>query len=125
MPPYPDTMASAASPSRKLFTSPKGSTGKWFKGQTVLFEIACKKLPPDMDRSITLNRYIDIWLYFIAPDKLATSTLHWEKQDIARIPPPLSHYKLIDLRPEHFKKFYVDSAKRKTVKQENRSPKRR
>lgn len=41
-----------------------------------------------------------MWLETIAPDKLDTSTLHREKQDIARIRPHLGHYKLVELRPD-------------------------
>ena len=43
--------------------------------------------------------------------KLAKSTLARDKQDIARILPHLGHYKLADLRPEHFRKFYADMRK--------------
>ena len=48
----------------------------------MLFEMSCKKLNPDIDRSITLKKYTEIWLETIAPDKLAKSTLVREKQDI-------------------------------------------
>ena len=47
----------------------------------MLFEMSGKKLNPDIDRSITLEKYTEIWLQTIAPDKLAKSTLVREKQD--------------------------------------------
>ena len=115
-----DAAGKRCKPQQKTVHPPQGltpkQTDKWLKEQAVLFEIACKKLPPDVDRSITLNQYIDIWLETIAPNKLATSTLHREKQDIARIRPHLGHYKLVELRPEHFKKFYADMRKAKNSK---------
>ena len=46
----------------------------------MIFEMSCKKLNPDIDRSITLEKYTEIWLQTIAPDKLAKSTLVREKQ---------------------------------------------
>ena len=48
----------------------------------MLFEMSCKKLNPGIDRSITLEKYTEIWLQTIAPDKLAKATLVREKQDI-------------------------------------------
>ena len=72
-------------PQQKTVHPPKGltpkQTEKWLKEQAVLFEMACKKLPADVDRSITLEQYINIWLETIAPNKLAKSTLAREKQD--------------------------------------------
>ena len=62
----------------------------------MLFEMSCKKLNPDIDRSITLEKYTEIWLQTIAPDKLAKSTLVREKQDIERFKPYLGSYKLVD-----------------------------
>ena len=78
-------------------------TEKWLQEQAMLFEMSCKKLNPDIDRSITLEKYTEIWLQTIAPDKLAKSTLVREKQDIERFKPYLGSYKLVDLRPEHFR----------------------
>ena len=62
----------------------------------MLFEMSCKKLNPDIDRSITLEKYTEIWLQTIAPDKLAKSTLVREKQDIERFKPYLGSYKLVE-----------------------------
>ncbi len=107
-------------PQQKTVHPPKGltpkQTEKWLKEQAVLFEMACKKLPADVDRSITLEQYINIWLETIAPNKLAKSTLAREKQDIARILPYLGHYKLVDLKPEHFRQFCADMRKVKNSK---------
>ena len=79
----------------------------------MLFEMSCKKLNPDIDRSITLEKYTEIWLQTIAPDKLAKSTLVREKQDIDRFKPYLGSYKLVDLRPEHFRSLYAKLRKQK------------
>ncbi|WP_462370759.1 hypothetical protein [Ruthenibacterium lactatiformans] len=51
-------------------------------------------------RSITLAKYIDVWLEQVAPKKLAASTLVRDKQDIRRIPPALGHYILVNLNSE-------------------------
>ena len=79
----------------------------------MIFEMSCKKLNPDIDRSITLEKYTEIWLQTIAPDKLAKSTLVREKQDIERFKPYLGSYKLVDLRPEHFRSLYAKLRKQK------------
>ena len=79
----------------------------------MLFEMSCKKLNPDIDRSITLEKYTEIWLQTIAPDKLAKSTLVREKQDIERFKPYLGSYKLVDLRSEHFRSLYAKLRKQK------------
>ena len=79
----------------------------------MLFEMSCKKLNLDIDRSITLEKYTEIWLQTIAPDKLAKSTLAREKQDIERFKPYLGSYKLVDLRPEHFRSLYTKLRKQK------------
>ena len=83
----------------------------------MLFEMSCKKLNPDIDRSITLEKYTEIWLQTIAPDKLAKSTLVREKQDIERFKPYLGSYKLVDLRPEHFRSLYTKLRKQKNATQ--------
>ena len=59
-----------------------------------------------MDRSITLAKYIEIWLDQIAPKKLAASTLVRDRQDIRRILPALGHYKLTELNKEILRDFY-------------------
>ena len=98
-------------PQQKTIKPPVGltpkQTEKWLQEQAMLFEMSCKKLNPDIDRSITLEKYTEIWLQTIAPDKLAKSTLVREEQDIERFKPYLGRYKLIDLRPEHFRSLYT------------------
>lgn len=42
-------------------------TEKWLQEQAMLFEMSCKKLNPDIDRSITLEKYTEIWLQKPAP----------------------------------------------------------
>ena len=63
----------------------------------------CKNAPKSVKKDITLEKYIELWLLEIAPHKLAKSTLARDRQDIARILPHLGHYKLTELRPEHFR----------------------
>ena len=116
-------------PQQKTVKPPTGltpkQTEKWLQEQATLFEMSCKKLNPDVDRSITLEKYTEIWLQTIAPDKLAKSTLAREKQDIERFKPYLGSYKLVDLRPEHFRSLYTKLRKQKIKRQESRSLKRR
>ena len=121
-------------PQQKTVKPPTGltpkQTEKWLQEQAMLFEMSCKKLNPGIDRSITLEKYTEIWLQTIAPDKLAKSTLVREKQDIEHFKPYLGSYKLVDLRPEHFRSLYTKLRKqknkaRKIKRQERHSPKRR
>lgn len=104
-------------PQQKTVKPPTGltpkQTEKWLQEQAMLFEMSCKKMNPDIDRSITLEKYTEIWLQTIAPDKLAKSTLVREKQDIERFKPYLGSYKLVDLRPEHFRSLYTKLRKQK------------
>ena len=104
-------------PQQKTVRPPAGltpkQTEKWLQEQAMLFEMSCKKMNPDIDRSITLEKYTEIWLQTIAPDKLAKSTLVREKQDIERFKPYLGSYKLVDLRPEHFRSLYAKLRKQK------------
>ena len=104
-------------PQQKTVKPPTGltpkQTEKWLQEQAMLFEMSCKKLNPDIDRSITLEKYTEIWLQTIAPDKLAKYTLVREKQDIERFKPYLGSYKLVDLRPEHFRSLYAKLRKQK------------
>lgn len=80
---------------------------KWLNEQAVLFERACKDdLQPQ--KNLTLAQYTALWLRDIAPGKLAKSTLHRDKQDTERFLPALGHYKLTELRPEHFRKLYAE-----------------
>ena len=64
-------------PQQKTIKPPAGltpkQTEKWLQEQAMLFEMSCKNLNPDIDRSITLEKYTEIWLQTIAPDKLAKS----------------------------------------------------
>ena len=66
-------------PQQKTVKPPTGltpkQTEKWLQEQAMLFEMSCKKMNPNIDRSITLEKYTEIWLQTIAPDKLAKSTL--------------------------------------------------
>ena len=61
-----------------------------------------------------------LWLREIAPGKLAKSTIRRDQQDIVRILPTLGHYKLTELRSEHFRAFYGEL--RKTVSTETKKP---
>ena len=63
---------------------------------------------PQPRKNLTLSQYTELWLWDIAPGKLAKSTLHRDRQDLERFLPVLGHYKLTDLRPEHFRKLYAD-----------------
>ena len=103
-------------PKQKTVHPPEGLTPKqrekWLKEQAVLFERECRSLPQgEVDRSITLAKYTELWLREIAPGKLAKSTLARDRQDIDRFLPILGRYKLTELRPEHFRNFYADLRK--------------
>ena len=88
---------------------------KWLNEQAVLFEMECKNNGQQVNRDITLEQYTELWLQDIAPSKLAKSTINREKQDITRFLPCLGSYKLTELRPEHFRKFYADLRKEKNM----------
>ena len=67
-------------PKQKTVHSPEGLTQKqkekWLNEQAVLYEREVKRTPGEpVNRSITLAKYIDIWLEQVAPKKLAASTL--------------------------------------------------
>ena len=55
-------------PQQKTVKPPIGltpkQTEKWLQEQAMLFEMSCKKLNPDIDRSITLEKYTEIWKNF-------------------------------------------------------------
>ena len=82
-------------PKQKTVHPPEGLTPKqkekWLNEQAVLFERECKGLPQEVDRSITLAKYTELWLREIAPGKLAKSTLARERQDIDRFLPVLGN----------------------------------
>ena len=98
-------------PQQKTVHPPEGLTPrqvkKWLNEQAVLFERACKD-DPQPQKNLTLAQYTALWLRDIAPGKLAKSTLHRDKQDTERFLPALGHYKLTELRPEHFRKLYAE-----------------
>ena len=102
-------------PQQKTVRPPEGLTPKqiekWLQEQAVLFERDCKNGGQQVNRSITLGKYVELWLRDIAPHKLAKSTLARDKQDIARFLPHLGNYKLTDLRPEHFRSYYAELRK--------------
>ena len=89
---------------------------KWLNEQAVLFERECKGLPQEVDRSITLAKYTELWFQTIAPGKLAKSTLARARQDIDRFLPVLGNLKLTELRPEHFRQLYANLRKVKNQK---------
>ena len=89
---------------------------KWLNEQAVLFERECKGLPQEVDRSITLAKYTELWFQTIAPGKLAKSTLARERQDMDRFLPVLGNLKLTELRPEHFRQLYANLRKVKNQK---------
>ena len=98
-------------PAQKTVHPPLGLTAKqtqkWLNEQAVLYEQEVKHTPgAPVDRSMTLARYIEIWLGQVAPKKLAASTLTRDKQDIRRILPALGHYKLTELNKEILRDFY-------------------
>ena len=97
-----DYQGNRLKPAQKTVHPPKGLTAKqtekWLNEQAVLYEREVKHTPGEsVDRSITLAKYIDVWLEQVAPKKLAASTLVRDKQDIRRILPALGHYKLAEL----------------------------
>ena len=51
-------------PQQKTVKPPTGltpkQTEKWLQEQAILFEMSCKKLNPDIDRSITLEKHTEI-----------------------------------------------------------------
>ena len=92
---------------------------KWLNKQAVLFERDCRHTPQPVQQ-LTLAKYIDLWLTDIAPGKLAKSTIRRDRQDIERILPVLGHYKLTELRPEHFRNFYAEL--RKVIRPDTKKP---
>ena len=92
---------------------------KWLNEQAVLFERECRHTPQPVQQ-LTLAKYIDLWLTDIAPGKLAKSTIRRDRQDIERILPALGHYKLTELRPEHFRNFYAEL--RKVIRPDTKKP---
>ena len=81
-----DYQGNRLKPVQKTVHPPKGLTAKqtekWLNEQAVLYEREVKRTPGEpVNRSITLAKYIDIWLEQVAPKKLAASTLVRDKQD--------------------------------------------
>ena len=110
-------------PRQKTVHPPEGLTPrqaeKWLNEQAVLFERDCRHTPQPVQQ-LTLAKYIDLWLADIAPGKLAKSTIRRDRQDIERILPALGHYKLTELRPEHFRSFYAEL--RKVIRPDTKKP---
>ena len=110
-------------PRQKTVHPPEGLTPrqveKWLNEQAVLFERECRHTPQPVQQ-LTLAKYIDLWLTDIAPGKLAKSTIRRDRQDIERILPALGHYKLTELRPEHFRNFYAEL--RKVIRPDTKKP---
>ena len=110
-------------PQQKTVRPPEGltpkQTEKWLNEQAVLFERECRHTPQPVQQ-LTLAKYIDLWLADIAPGKLAKSTIRRDRQDIERILPALGHYKLTELRPEHFRSFYAEL--RKVIRPDTKKP---
>ncbi len=88
---------------------------KWLDEEAALFERQCKNTPLEINKSITLAEYVEVWLREIAPNKLAKSTLVRDKQDIDRFLPFLGNIKLTDLRAEHFRSLYAEMRKQKNL----------
>ena len=106
-----DYQGNRLKPAQKTVHPPLGLTAKqtqkWLNEQAVLYEQEVKHTPGQpVDHSMTLAKYIEIWLEQVAPRKLAASTLTRDKQDIRRILPALGHYKLTELNKEIFRDFY-------------------
>ena len=106
-----DYQGNRLKPAQKTVHLPLGlttkQTQKWLNEQAVLYEQEVKHTPVQLvDSSITLAKYIEIWLEQVAPKKLAASTRTREKQDLRRILPVLGHYKLTELNKEPFRDFY-------------------
>ena len=110
-------------PRQKTVHPPEGLTPrqveKWLNEQAVLFERECRHTPQPVQQ-LTLAKYIDLWLETVAPSKLAKSTIRRDRQDIERILPALGHYKLTELRPEHFRNFYAEL--RKVIRPDTKKP---
>ena len=105
-----DYQGNRLKPAQKTVHPPLGLTAKqtqkWLNEQAVLYEQEVKHTPGQpVDHSMTLAKYIEIWLEQVAPKKLAASTLTRDKQDIRRILPALGHYKLTELNKEIFRDF--------------------
>lgn len=117
------------SPQQKTIKPPTDLTPKqtetWLQEQARLFEISCKKRNPTIDLSIILEKYTEIWLQTIAPDKLVKSILIREKQDIERFKPYLGSYKLIALTRNASAVSMQNCANKRIRQPETGSPKRR
>ena len=89
-----DYQGNRLKPAQKTVHPPLGLTAKqtqkWLNEQAVLYEQEVKHTPGQpVDHSMTLAKYIEIWLEQVAPKKLAASTLSRDRQDIRRILPAL------------------------------------
>ena len=112
-----DYQGNRLKPAQKTVHPPQDLTAKqtqkWLNEQAMLYEQEVRHTPGHpVDSSITLAKYIEIWLEKVAPKKLAASTLVRDRQDIRRILPALGHYKLTELNKESLRDFY-DAMRRK------------
>lgn len=111
-------------PQQKTVHPPQGMTPRqaerWVQEQAALFESSCRGNAPAVNQKITLAEYTELWLRDIAPSKLAVSTLHRTRQDVARFLPELGSYRLTELRPQHFRDFYAKL--RKVTSQQTGKP---
>jgi integrase len=112
-----DYQGNRLKPAQKTVHPPQDLTAKqtqkWLNEQAMLYEQEVRHTPGHpVDSSITLAKYIEIWLEKVAPKKLAASTLVRDRQDIRRILPALGHYKLTELNKEILRDFY-DAMRRK------------
>ena len=74
---------------------------------SAVFVKCCRSLPQEeVEWSITLAKYTELWLREIAPGKLTKPTPARDRQDIDCFLPVLGHYKLTELRPEYFRQLH-------------------
>ena len=111
-------------PRQKTVHPPEGLTPKqrekWLREQAVLFGALLPGYPGGSRKAHHPGRLHRAVAAGDRPGKLAKSTIRRDRQDIVRILPTLGHYKLTELRPEHFRAFYAQL--RKTVSAETKKP---
>ena len=74
---------------------------------SAVFVKCCRSLPQEeVEWSITLAKYTELWLREIAPGKLTKPTPARDRQDIDCFLPVPGHYKLTELRPEYFRQLH-------------------
>ena len=116
-------------PQQKTVKPPAGltpkQTEKWLQEQAMLFEVSCKKLNPDIDRSVTLEKYTEIWLQTIAPDKLANPRSSGKSRILNASSRISAATSWSICAPNTSAACTQSCGNRKIKRQENRSPKRR